>query len=287
MKLSFKFNNNNTNDSINVVFKKYFEWFKKNHAEIYVIQEDVSRLHGVYQGSSDSGQFLTIKNLENNKYIVVSYWDRASDLTKNYYGWDYENCVDLICSCGWDKDVKYTPFTYIIQNKTFYDLIETEKTNFKEKKDYELLFRGKLYGFRLELQKIVPNHLTDQLITPKDYFKEISSRKISLSLNGAAEICHRDMEIMATGSVLLRPELKIKFHNDLLPWIHYIPLNFDENSDVKTKWGVIQNIFNEFKDKDEILNSISQKSQEWFYQNATINQNIELLKKLIDINKLI
>ena len=92
---------------------------------------------------------------------------------------------------------------------------------------------------------------------------------------------------MSTGSVLLRPELKVKFHNSLKPWTHYIPFDFDLNNSPEKQWEIIQKRFNEVRYNDKLLNRISKNSTKWFNQNGTINSNIELLKKLINIKKIL
>lgn len=288
MNLIFKFNNTQeTSVSFLKVFKGYYEWFKENNPSIEIILDDVSNLKNVYAGSNDSGYFLTITNPITKKYIVVSYWDKSYDLKSKSCGWSYDKCVDLICSCGIRDDIKYTPFTYIFNNKDFYNIIDEVDIPFNKKEDLDLLFRGNLYGYREELQKISPKNITDTIINPKDYLLEISKRKISLSLNGAAEICHRDIEIMSTGSVLLRPELTVKFHNKLIPWVHYIPFKFNPNYSPKKQWEIIKDTFNGVRNDEKLLTEISDNSLKWFKQNGTISSNIELLKKLINIKNIL
>ena len=69
--------------------------------------------------------------------------------------------------------------------------------------------------------------------------------KICLSLNGAGEICNRDMEILASGSILFRPELNQKFHEELIPDYHYV--TFDIHADANTQADIIIYKFNSIK----------------------------------------
>lgn len=288
MDLIFKFKNyKDSPESFAHVFIGYYEWFKTNNPEFNVILEDVSFLKNIYAGENGSGYFLTITNPVNKKYIVVSYWDKSKDLTLSNCGWDYENCVEIICSCGVDTSISYTPFTYLIGEKNIYNVVNNNWIPFEEKKDLELFFRGRMYGNREDLFKYNPNNITDKIIPTQEYIKEISERKINLSLNGVAEICHRDIEIMSTGSVLLRPKLNVKFHNDLIPWVHYIPFEFDLKFSVNKQWEIINNTFNNVKNNSTLLTKISKNSLEWFRKNATIESNIELLKNVINIKKIL
>lgn len=288
MDLIFRFLNNEESPiSIPYVFQRYYRWFVENNPQINVILDDVSKYRNEYAGCKTSGFFFTIENPDTQKYIVVSYWDRSEDLKLKTCGWNYENCVELICSCGVNDKSKYTPFTYIFDHNFFYDTVEDIRKPFSEKKNQDLLFRGRMYGYRKILNNFLPNIVSEIILPPLEYLSEINDRKVSLSLNGVAEICHRDLEIMSLGSVLFRPELKVQFHNPLIPWTHYIPFDFDLNNSIEDQWEIIDKRFQEVRNNDQLLSKISKNAIEWFYQNGTINANFELLKKLIKIEKLL
>lgn len=286
MELIFKFKDSIGNTSIENIFRPYYDWFCKTHSDIKTSIVDVTYMGPTYQGSNNSGYFLTITNPKNNKYIVVSYWDNVYDLLIPELGWNYENCVDIITSCGiynLNRELKYSPFSYLNYEKNFEVISENNFIPFENKQKNDLVFRGRLYGYRKLLNLRYPKNILEDTIPQIDYLNEISNNKINLSLNGAAEICHRDMEILSTSSVLLRPKLHVKFHNELIPWVHYLPFDFDENNSVETQWEIIVKIFNENQNN---LSEISKNGFEWYKKNGTINSNIELLKKIINIKKL-
>jgi len=287
MELVFKFyNNQNTYLSFCHIYQEYYNWFVNYEKNVKTKVIDVSNLEHIYPGSNDSGYFLTITNPTNKKFIVVSMWDRNLDVLNSGLGWDLDNCVEIITSCGVIGVNHYTPFTYLSYDKSFYDIINTIDTSYNLKQDLDLLFRGRLYHNRRDLHNISPNNVVDTIIPFSDYLNEITSRKINLSLNGAGEICHRDIEILSTGSVLFRPELNVKFHNDLTPWVHYIPFEFDLNNSPSKQWDIINSTFNSIRNDDELLQKISKNSIKWYSENGTIEASIEILKNLININKL-
>jgi len=59
--------------------------------------------------------------------------------------------------------------------------------------------------------------------TMKDYMVSLSGYKNCLSLPGLGDWCWRDMEILSTGGLLIRPKYKI--NTPLIPWKHYLPLS--------------------------------------------------------------
>jgi hypothetical protein len=287
MELVFKFyNNKNINLSFCHIYMEYYNWFINNKKNIKTSVIDVSNLENIYPGSNDSGYFLTITNQNNGKFIIISMWDRNLDILNPSLGWDLDNCIEIITSCGVVGLNLYTPFTYLPYDKSFYNTIKTINTTYNTKQDLDLLFRGRLYYNRKDLHNISPQNIIDTTIPFSDYLNEIASRKISLSLNGAAEICHRDIEILSTGSVLFRPKLNVKFHNDLIPWEHYIPFEFDLNNSPKMQWDIINSTFNSVRDNDDLLKKISKNSLKWFYENGTIESSVDILKEIINIDKL-
>jgi hypothetical protein len=126
--------------------------------------------------------------------------------------------------------------------------------------------------------------LDDNKIPITDYLMELDNTKISLSLNGAGEICNRDIEILSMKSVLLRPKLTQTFHNGLIDGVHYI--GFEYNDDPKLQTDIILKKFNEIKDNENLLKNISENGYKWYLNNGTIKSNVNILEKIVDINLL-
>lgn len=284
MNIEFTFEYPHTPWSVLYVFKGYYEYFLEKNENINVTYINSSgnpnrSPTGVYSAHS-----MRIKNLDNNKYILVSYWDNPFDFTYDNNGWDHSSCVELIGSSGSNSFSGFTPFSYLPYNKTF-DEYTLNAKKLSEKENNRLFFRGYLYGQRLQLANCGLLEITNQKIFPDiEYFNEITNNKICLSLNGAGEICNRDIEILSARSVLLRPKLKLSFYNDFIPDYHYI--SFEEHPNPVEQSKIIIDKFNEIKDNDELLTFISENGYEWYLNNGTVNSNIEILKKLINLEKL-
>lgn len=228
---------------------------------------------------------MFICNETNGKYYLISYWDNASELHGNVYGWGEENKIGLVTSCGTDLTTNYIPFSYLAYNKIF-DEYHVNSREVNKKEFNRLFFRGWLYGNRLNLHNVGLIEMSnDKFGNPKDYFFELENNKINLSLNGAAEICNRDIEILSSRSVLLRPKLSQKFHNELIPDYHYI--SFEQDNDFKIQSEIILDKFNEIKNNEEYLNFISENGYDWFKNNGTCEKNTDLLTKIINIYNLI
>lgn len=283
MNLQFSFEGGESNWSVKEVFNKfYYQFITKNN--LYNISYVNSSLH--YKGNPSSffsPHIMVIKNLDNEKYIIVSYWDRAKDLTFDGNGWDNKNCVEIITSSGVHEEMSYTPFSYVSYDKR-YDLLSNNSKTISHKTNCELFFRGKLYGDRLNLKLNNKIKILDNIIGVEDYFDELNNNKISLSLNGAAEICNRDIEILSSKSVLLRPKLNQKLHNELIPNFHYV--SYDYDSDPKIQSQIIIDKFNTIKNDLDYLNFISENGYKWYCENGTIDSNISILNKILNVEKL-
>lgn len=285
MEIEFKFENPTHNWSILFVFKKYYEDFIQNNPSIKTTYINSGLFEDRSPCGVNSAHVLTIKNKNNGKYLLVSYWDRSEDFFLEQNGWDVDNCVEVITSSGVKPEHKVTPFSYLPYTKQF-DKLSLNAKQMSDKHENKLFFRGYLYGERLSLKETGLIEITDKKIFPyQSYFEELTNNKVCLSLNGAGEICNRDLEILSARSVLLRPKLFGKFHNDFRDGYHYI--SFEESSNPKIQSQIIIDKFNEISNDDELLSTVSENGYKWFQENGTINSNVELLKKIIDIKKLI
>ena len=283
MNLQFSFEGRGGSWSVKEVFNRYYLNFIKNNKEHNVTYVNSSFLYKGNPSSYFSPHIMVIKNLDNQKYIIVSYWDRAYDLTLGHNGWDHPNCVDLITSSGIHQDMKYTPFSYVSYDLK-YDKLSKESKSIFDKPKTELFFRGKLYGHRDELKKTNNINIIDNILSIDEYFNELNENRISLSLNGAAEICNRDIEILSSKSVLLRLKLNQKFHNDLVPDFHYVSFEYDENP--KTQSEIIIDKFNTIKNDIDYLHYISENGYKWYRKNGTVTSNVKILNNILNLEKL-
>ena len=249
---------------------------------------------------------MIIENIENKKYFVISYWDTIRDITMHHRvtNWDIENCVEIFATSGthiedrFFKQIDYpiTPISYICMNITCEDIISKLDPNRIKTKVKKLPFRGYLYEFRKFLSEDDRFNIIDKtknMLNVNQYIDEIANVNINLSLNGAGEICHRDMEILGTGTLLFRPQLKCRFHNPLIPDYHYISVDTSDisidvhfNDHYKILADRMYEKFEEIKDDDDYIDFISKNGKKWYDENGTVEKNAEIILGLINLDKL-
>lgn len=284
MKLEFTYQFPHTSWSVFHVFDRFYKECEKNLKKHKITNVNSSSHYRGNPGGPFSPHIMTIKNLKNNKYIIVSYWDHAQEFDMTHHGWDPSNRVAIYTSSGIKGGQSFIPFSYIPYT-THFDELSKEALPIKDKKNNELIFRGFLYGQRMSLSLTNKIKIVDEKIMPeKLYFDDFTNNKICLSLNGAAEICNRDIEILSSRSVLLRPILKQKFHNELIPNIHYV--GFEYNEDPNIQADIILETYNNIKDDDEFLTFISNNGYKWFLENGTIDANVRILTEIINFELL-
>lgn len=267
-----------------IVYKNFYDWFEKTYEEHNITYQNTEPHLRHNPSGIGSPHVMTIRNLDNQKYMIVSYWDRAIELTWPGNGWDVEHRVDLITSAGVHFPIDVTPFSYTCYSYEFEKFAQDRRVPWSEKNDNKLFFRGYLYGERKMMSEYKPELFTESRKTPIEYFDELNNSKISLSLNGAGEVCNRDMEILCSGSVLIRPKLEQRFHNDLIPDFHYISVEKIQNP-IGQLDAIIKK-YEEIKDNSELLNTISNNGLDWFNSNGSMLANVELLKQIINLDKL-
>ena len=218
-------------------------------------------------------------------------------------GWDLHNLVDIITTPGthlnnlnFEKsNINYTPASYIFHSADQDQYLKNFKP--KPKTDYTLLFRGKTFLFRKYLENdqrfnILSTSEGNNGIGNRDFLNELASLNVSLCLNGTAEITYRDIESFAVYTPVLRPTLTCKFYNKLKPNYHYIAVDLEDIKDIKgldyykAKADKIYQRYLEVKDDKMFLDYITTNAREWFENNGTIQSNVDILMKTINLQKL-
>jgi hypothetical protein len=268
--------------------------------------------------------WMVIQNTANNKFFVVSYWDKLNDFF--HTNWDVENCVEILTGIGLHKndifyeklDVKYTPTSFVgstLQNEfrieeLYKQRMEMGKNSLLDRtkrklglhkgtdpygRTYpeKLMFRGYTYLFRKHIindERYVVH--TDKVDEPT-YLQELDSYALNFSPNGAGEICFRDFEVMGLGSALFRQKLVVDFHNKLIPNYHYISVDFDDipkDTDYVTYWNKladrIHERFQEVKDDHDFIDFVAKNGRKWYEENGTAEKNSEIIVSLLDLNKI-
>jgi len=248
--------------------------------------------------------YMEIRNPENKKFLLISYWDKARNIFEkesDYAGFDIENLVELFTSTGihgkndetydlCDPPLNYTPISFchllpkcdqIIKNIK----IDDSKKNISEK----LKFRGFFYSFREHLSKDPRFEIIDSRYNRlhiEEYLKELNESYINLSLSAKGEISNREIDILGLGNVLIRPKLRVKFHNELIPDYHYVSVDVPDFSDYETLANATFDRFEKIKSDKDYLNFISSNGHRWYLENGPSYKNFEILTKTVNINKL-
>lgn len=251
---------------------------------------------------------MIIQNAETKKYFIVTYWDKMACIS-DYSGWDMENCVEIITASGTHKDDYYyqplegrefTPFSYLTpridSDYTIYQLRDTDNN------DREIpekpMFKGYLYEFRKFLNADdrfdVKNTSDGEYLHYSEYIKHLNNYAINMSLNGAGQICFRDMEILGLGTALFRPKLSVDFHNPLIPDYHYISVDYDSIKGVQPIHKFYQLLsdlmierWNEVKDDRDYINEVAKNGKEWFDNNVPKEKHGEILLNILNFDKLL
>lgn len=261
-----------------------------------------------YNNNKYGPLFMMIENDDTKKYILISYWDKLVDIINHYdvTNFDVDNIIEIITSAGtYQNDLaytptkfNYTPFSYIVNRSDSESKIENVYSMSIEKRQMDRLkFRGYLYDFRSFLKEDARFDIIDCRSNGQyneNYIEELANSSVNLSLNGAAEICHRDIEILGVGSALFRFELSTKFSNPLIPDYHYISVPYRdikvENHSLKSYYDSLSdrlfNRFEEIKNQPDYIKFVSDNGRRWYQENGTINANIKLLTQLVDFTKL-
>ena len=299
-----------------IVFEKLLQKIKETFVDIdfHFQNSNTFQKNKNYTGfgSKFGPHFMILENDDNKKYFVISYWDRIKDIVvfDNVTNWDGQNLVEIFTSAGVQKDdffyekldVTYTPISYLTQLVSIEDYIEV-LYNGRQERMYpsKLAFRGLLYQFRDYLSKDNRFNVIDKsnhFLNEKQYIEELSCSNLNFSINGAAEICNRDIEIFGLGTALFRTELNVKFHNKLIPNYHYISVNLDdinvknfsEKFDFNGYWKELSDRvfdrFNEVKDDYDFINFVAKNGRKWYLENGTVDSNVNIIYNLLDFNKL-
>lgn len=248
---------------------------------------------------------LIFHNINNNKTFINSLNDHAPFCF--YPGGGAEN-FDIktcsFCSNYTEENIrpilKYNPVPsfYILENWSDLDRIKKYRGIVRSKN--KAYFLGLIYGRRLDFMNIfASSELFDfyDKSNPSffknkdDYFAELSQYSMSFSVDGAAKICHRDIESLGIGNLLIRESLEIQTYNPLIPNQHYLELITSEEKPIL--FG-IPNILKILEDRlFTAINSnqykdIIQEGIAWYEQNCTpdnqfsiiesISKNLEILR---------
>jgi hypothetical protein len=272
----------------------------------YVPLKDLAIRYGKELSNHTSSVFnwynLIILNPKTEKFFIHSWYDYATEIPEFALS-NNINLVKFSCVSNLTEEIiekykgriKIQPSVYYLENWSDLSLIEKFKDiKLKKNKSY---FNGLIYGYRENIKntlskidffniknKTNPNDYQNKT----DYYKELSSYKFGLSLNGAANICYRDLELFGLGVLNLRQPLKSKTFNPLIKDIHYIEFLDNDLFDKIIKNENVNQIINEkinqlleFQSTNEYSEMITE-SKKWFLENINPRNQFNILKSFLD-----
>ena len=282
-----------------VVGGRIYNWIKAEYGrDIEVVPINYSGNTSV--SSNKYSHFYTIiENPDNNKYILISYWDKLynSVIVNGDGTWDYHNCVDVLAACGvHEDDFTYKPgdFEYFGTSMMSY-YVECEhriRDVYNKGKDRvfpdKMFFRGGYHLFRKYVADYDDRFHIDYInrISPSNFIDEINGNYVNIDINCVAEITCRTPEIMGVGSALIRPRLGISYYNRLIPDYHYCEVKCSNLADYKELADAYYDAFNRLKNDFDYVMFLSENGRKYYLDNCTMDAHEAILKSRIDIKKL-
>lgn len=292
----------------------YTEFHKKlmtldNVKVEYVSLSDLSQYYNIPSDYSNgfpsifNPYNLIITNKDSSKTFVHSWHDYAPATLIEGSGIEHLNVVKFSCVSRLDESIiknnktKITiePSFYLLENWNEHMLIENNRL--MAKKSNKIFFNGLCYGERSFFKKVLDNSNffdfkrkdSPDYKSKEDYYKQMSSYKYGLSLDGAAKICYRDIEYFGMGILSFRERLNVITHEPLLPDVNYIELIDD---DIKSK--ISNHVFetyiidkletkvSEIISDNEKIQYIINNSRKWYEKNCLPENQINLLLSFLE-----
>jgi hypothetical protein len=291
---------------------EFYKYFHKKLSEItniqfeYVSLRDLSNKFGKEYTNQTGSIFnwfnLVIYNQITDKFFVHSWYDYAPEILKYSINNNFNvvkfscvsNLTDSIIEEYKDKII-VQPSVYYVENwKDIEYILSTENSSLKDNRAY---FNGLNHGIRENILNSLSNNSFFNIRTKgnpehfrqkKDYYDEVSKHKFGLSLNGAANICYRDLELFGLGVLNLRQPLNSKTYEPIVKDVHYVEFI---NDDLVNKILDKENIDSIINDKvGELLEFSTTKqyddmideSKKWFIKNCLPENQFKTIVSFFD-----
>ena len=262
----------------------------KSFAAKYNINNDI------YKNSIANIYNLLIYNPKNNKLFVNSLNDYApycclmSGTGVEKFDLVGFGCVSNHTQHAVDSFKSYNliPSFYILENMSDFQRIQKYKN--KPRKFNSAYFLGLIYGRRKEYSGAFKDSDLIKICNKDefwknrdDYFCELSDYKMSFSMDGAALICHRDIESIGIGNILVREYLDVRMFDPLLPNIHYIEAvtkREKETMCIQDCKHLITSRINDFIANNKLVTGYLNECENWFQRNCTPESQFKIVQNI-------
>ena len=241
---------------------------------------------------------MIIENVDSHEFVVMSVSDVFTSSILNhrnnpkckkiiYSQFDENNLIKHINN---DLSItKYSPWIYFPSNKFNIDQIYNERLTLKNLKN-KFCFWGTSLEDRQILKHFNPQYFDGgrPIGNFENYARELIKYKCALSISGRAEFCYRDIENFGLGVPIIRFEYVNKMYRPLIPNYHYISIDrpkdliYDRMGN-KDHSRMIEDRFIEVIKDQEFLDFISKNAREYYENNLTMNNSIELTYNLLNL----
>lgn len=245
---------------------------------------------------------LIIFNEKTQKYFIHN-WSDNSPMMIEYC---MNNNIDLVSfSCvtnvkddniieKWKNKVKIHPSVYCLNNWSDHHHIKSNASKVNRK--HKVFFNGLVHSHRSYIMNFLNQNSLFDLKSRHDnwkvgfdYFNEVSDYKFGLSLNGAAHICFRDLELFGMNILNLRQPFLSKTYNPIIKDVHYI--EFVDDNFLKEIFNNSLNANNILKDKiDQLENFVNtndysnmlNEANKWFIENTLPENQFKIIYSFLE-----
>lgn len=305
---------------VSTFFNNLFEKLQNKYPEHEFIVVNYPEFDNLGYGSIFSCMNFSIINPDNDKYMVLSFFDNWKYHFMKHLGWKPEKMVKFFYPGGFNyldyfhwrqnnvhNDDIYCPINIQdIYQSFYYQTYGPQNIEYSYSEDTidKIVFRGWLWPFREEMISEIDDesisiiekreNKASKTLPYDEYLKELSQHRCSLSLPGGTEICNRDIECFAVGSPVIRPFVNIEYEDPLIANYHYISCfadikywnGFPEALDLKSFGKNLLDIWERVRYNKDYLMFISKNARSWYENNCTLENNIKYVLNKIDLEDL-
>lgn len=208
--------------------------------------------------------------------------------------------------CWFPKHYDTTSINFKLKPASFYTFCpKTNYDYFHQKRQWNLLKQGDTHLIADKMFLLPATARGDEkelhnrgvLCDPKsgmtiaDYLTDAIKYKLGLSISGAGEICHKEIEYMAIGLPFIRLEYMSQLSPPLIPNYHYIAIPrgdfpWDTNADRVGGPAYVEAYikrFNEVKDDYEFLQFIANNARDYYKKYCSPENRLTNLINILEL----
>jgi len=308
MTITISYDPYQSNWYVGELYKTFHEYLINKKIDItYIHIKDLAKQHNEsFEYINNLPSVFSIYSLiitDNNKTFVHNLSDYAPAILEHDSAIDKlnikafgitSNLTANVFNLHANKNFIIHPSFYILENYNDYNRI-LKYQDITNKKN-NCCFNGLLYGIRQQYSNVLTKNNFFHILNKSNsndyqdkdtYYKYISGYRYGLSLNGAAQICYRDLEYFGVKNLCLREKLNIITHNPLIENYHYKTIidddiyykiyNKKEESYILNKIkDIIENI------SIEEIQFVTHNAQQWFFDNVKLENQLKILNSFIE-----